>query len=49
MVPELSVLELSLSILVAGLLGVLIGLEREPVDQPAVLGTNILVSIGAAP
>jgi putative Mg2+ transporter-C (MgtC) family protein len=47
MVPELSTLDLIVRILVSGLLGGLIGLERELADQPAGLRTNILVSIGA--
>ena len=47
MVPELTTLELIIRILVSGLLGGLIGLERELADQPAGLRTNILVSIGA--
>lgn len=48
MVPELTTLELAARILAAGLLGGLIGLERELADQPAGLRTNILVAIGAA-
>ena len=47
MVPELSTLELVVRILVSGLLGGLIGIERELAEQPAGLRTNILVSIGA--
>ena len=48
MVPEISTVELGVRILVAGLLGGLIGIERELADQPAGLRTNILVAIGAA-
>ena len=47
MVPELTTLELVVRILVSGLLGGVIGLEREMAEQPAGLRTNILVSIGA--
>jgi putative Mg2+ transporter-C (MgtC) family protein len=43
MLPELTTPELALRLLAAGLLGGLIGLEREMADQPAGLRTNILV------
>src|SRR5688500_12858209 len=46
--PVLSLGELILRIGVAGLLGGLVGLEREFSDQPAGFRTDILVSFGAA-
>ena len=46
--PVLSLGELILRIGVAGLLGGLVGLEREFSDQPAGFRTHILVSFGAA-
>ena len=45
--PTLSVEELVLRILVAAVLGGLVGLERELSDQPAGLRTHILVVLGA--
>lgn len=47
-VPDLSLGELILRIGLAGLLGGLVGLEREFSDQPAGFRTHILVSFGAA-
>lgn len=46
--PALSLGELILRIGLAGLLGGLVGLEREFSDQPAGFRTHILVSFGAA-
>ena len=46
--PELSLGELILRIGLAGLLGGLVGLEREFSDQPAGLRTHVLVSFGSA-
>jgi putative Mg2+ transporter-C (MgtC) family protein len=46
--PSISVWEVILRIAVAGLLGGLIGFEREYSDQPAGFRTHILVSLGAA-
>ena len=46
--PVLSLGELILRIALAGLLGGLVGLEREFSDQPAGFRTHILVSFGAA-
>lgn len=48
MLDQLSGGELVLRILVAGLLGGLVGLDRELSDQPAGLRTHILVSLGSA-
>lgn len=48
MLAGISDAELLLRILVAGLLGGLVGLDRELSDQPAGLRTHILVSLGAA-
>lgn len=48
MFAELSTQELILRIAVAGLLGALVGLDRELSDQPAGLRTHILVSLGSA-
>ena len=46
--PDLSFGHLLLRIVLAGLLGGLIGVEREFADQPAGFRTHILVSFGAA-
>lgn len=46
--PVLSLTDLVLRIALAGLLGGLVGLEREFSDQPAGFRTHILVSLGAA-
>lgn len=46
--PVLSLGELLLRVGLAGLLGGLVGLEREFSDQPAGLRTHVLVSFGAA-
>lgn len=45
---DLSTADLLLRVVVAGLLGALVGLDRELSDQPAGLRTHILVSLGAA-
>ncbi len=46
--PELSVWELVVRVLIAAALGGLIGFEREYRDQPAGFRTHILVAVGAA-
>jgi putative Mg2+ transporter-C (MgtC) family protein len=47
-VPSITTAEVVLRVLVAGVLGGLIGFEREYSDQPAGFRTHILVSVGAA-
>src|SRR3712207_3489265 len=46
--PQLTTGELVLRVLIAALLGGLVGFEREFSDQPAGFRTHILVSLGAA-
>ena len=46
--PSLDTLEVVVRIVAAGLLGGLVGLEREFSDQPAGFRTHILVSMGSA-
>ena len=46
--PELSAAELASRLVIAALLGGLVGVEREFSDQPAGLRTHLLVSLGAA-
>lgn len=48
MTAELAPLELGLRLIVAAVLGGLVGFEREFSDQPAGLRTHLLVSLGAA-
>lgn len=48
MTPELQSIDLALRLVVAALLGGLVGFEREFSDQPAGLRTHLLVSLGAA-
>lgn len=48
MTAELQTFDLALRLVVAALLGGLVGFEREFSDQPAGLRTHLLVSLGAA-
>ncbi|MGH2809941.1 MAG: MgtC/SapB family protein [Actinomycetota bacterium] len=45
---EITTAEVALRVLMAGVLGALVGLDRELKDHPAGLRTHILVSLGAA-